>query len=246
MLDETKITDNWNAFRELINSQFSDERKDRLNYMYDTLEDRIVLAPASNKEHFHNAFPGGYVDHILRVVDFSKQELELWKKNGAPIDFSEEELIFAAIHHDLGKIGDLEHDRYVPNESQWHREKMGLIYQFNPKMHHMSTSDRSYFLLQHFGVKISQLEFLAIKCADGMYDESNETYLRQSDPGKDIKSMIVLIIHHADIMASRVEQGYWRSSLLEDGPKVDVLSKEKPKPPKVTKDQKKLFEDLFK
>ena len=33
------------------------------------------------------------------------------------INFTNEELIFAALHHDLGKIGDLEgNDYYVPQE----------------------------------------------------------------------------------------------------------------------------------
>jgi hypothetical protein len=44
-------------------------RKDALNKMYDDLEERMVFMPASSMEHFHNAFAGGYVDHILRVMD---------------------------------------------------------------------------------------------------------------------------------------------------------------------------------
>ena len=38
-----------------------------------------------------------------------------WEKNGATINFTDEELIF--VHHDLGKVGDLEHDYYIPNDS---------------------------------------------------------------------------------------------------------------------------------
>ena len=36
------------------------------------------MAPASAKEHYHNAMYGGYVDHILRVVDLSLKVKELW------------------------------------------------------------------------------------------------------------------------------------------------------------------------
>ena len=36
---------------------------------------------------------GGYVDHILRVVDLSLKVKELWEQNGK-IDFTDEELYF--------------------------------------------------------------------------------------------------------------------------------------------------------
>jgi len=240
MLNETQIAENWSTFRELINTSFDGERKDRLNVMYDELEDKVILAPASNKEHFHNSFPGGYVDHILRVVDYTKQEYEMWKANGANIDFSEEELIFAAIHHDLGKIGDPDHERYLPNDSQWHREKMGLIYKFNPDMIHMSTSDRSFFLLNHYGVRATQLELIGIRCTDGLYDKSNETYLVQSDPGRNMKTDLVYILHHADLMATRVEHHKWKSEVVVEKVVKTKSSKE------TNKAREKLFEDIFK
>ena len=79
MLNETQILQNWNDFREIVNTRFSGERKDRLNNMYDQLEERIVTCPASGKEHFHNAFPGGYIDHVLRVIRNSDLLLQTWR-----------------------------------------------------------------------------------------------------------------------------------------------------------------------
>ena len=35
---------------------------------YKKYEDRIILMPASHKKEYHNAFPGGYVEHVNRVV----------------------------------------------------------------------------------------------------------------------------------------------------------------------------------
>ena len=49
--------------------------------------------------------------------------------NGATINFTDEELIFAAMHHDLGKVGDeLGNEFYTPNESEWHIKNQGKIY----------------------------------------------------------------------------------------------------------------------
>ena len=85
--------------------------------MYDYFEERMMFAPASGKEHFHNCHAGGYVEHVLHVTMSALQIKQLWEKNGATINFTDEELVFAALHHDLGKIGDLAEDYYTPNDS---------------------------------------------------------------------------------------------------------------------------------
>ena len=130
-LSPTKIKENWNKLITIINDTFSGERKEKLINMYNHFEDRMILAPASGSEHFHNCFPGGYVQHILNIVHFSKQFYQVWKNNGAYVDnFTEEEVVFAAMHHDLGKVGDLENDHYIPNPSDWHRKNQGKIYNY--------------------------------------------------------------------------------------------------------------------
>ena len=113
-LTSEQIQENWQKLRGIIDDTFEDERLEKLNVMYDYFEDRMVIAPASGKEHYHNAMVGGYVEHILHIVDFSLQIKKMWEDNGAIIDFTDEELVFAALHHDLGKVGDLNHDYYIP------------------------------------------------------------------------------------------------------------------------------------
>ena len=105
-LTAEQIEKNWNKLIETITHNFSGERCDNLITMYEALKDKIITAPASGIEHFHNCFPGGYVDHVLRVIDFSEKLFNLWSESGAIIDYSKEELIFVALNHDLGKIGD--------------------------------------------------------------------------------------------------------------------------------------------
>ena len=154
-LTEQQITSNWDKLRGIINDTFSGERLEKLNKMYDYFEDRMVVAPASGRAHFHNAMVGGYVEHILHIVKFSQELRDIWEKNGATINFTNEELVFAALHHDLGKIGDLENDYYIPEESDWHRKNQGKIYTPNPKLQYMNVSDRSLWLLQKFDIKLN-------------------------------------------------------------------------------------------
>jgi hypothetical protein len=36
---------------------------------YNKHEEEFMLMPASHKKAYHNAFPGGYVDHVNRVIE---------------------------------------------------------------------------------------------------------------------------------------------------------------------------------
>ena len=115
-----QIQENWNQLIQLIEDTFEGERKEKLLKMYKHFEDRMCIAPASGQEHFHLCTTGGYVQHILNIVHYSKEFYKIWKDNGAIVDnYTEEELIFAAMHHDLGKVGDLDGDHYIPNPSDW-------------------------------------------------------------------------------------------------------------------------------
>ena len=67
MLEANQIKENWETFREEIDLQFPTRAK-QIHKMYDDFEERIAMMPASSIAHFHNAFAGGYVDHVLRVM----------------------------------------------------------------------------------------------------------------------------------------------------------------------------------
>ena len=210
-LTAEQIQINWNKLRGLITDTFEGERLENLNKMYDYFEERMCIAPASGKEHFHNAHAGGYVEHVLHITDLVVQIHELWSKNGATVDdFTKEELIFAALHHDLGKVGDLAEDYYTPNDSDWHRKNQGMIYKHNPKIQYMTVTDRAIWLLQHFGISMSENEYLGLRLTDGMYEEANKGYYISFMPHKQLRSNIAHILHQADMMASKIEFDEWK------------------------------------
>ena len=242
-LTAEQIQINWNTLIEIIDSHIGDDRRENLLKMYDDFKDRMMFAPASAKDAFHNAMPGGYVEHILHIVENSLQLKELWEKNGAEINFSDEELVFAALHHDLGKVGDLEHDYYVPQDSDWHRKNRGEIYKHNPALQYMKVPDRGLWLLQHYGVHVTDKEYIGIKLTDGLYDDSNKAYLMSYNPDYNLRSNMAYILHQADMMATHIEFDEWKRG---DGEKV-VNNKV----PKSTDEQKQIenmkskFDELF-
>ena len=244
MLQAKQIEENWDSLIKLIEDTFDGERKENLLKMYTHFKDRMMFAPASSKEHFHNAFPGGYVEHVLNITNAVKKVYSTWKECGAYINFTEEEMMFATIHHDLGKVGDDVRDYYIPNNSEWHRKNQGKVYTHNPELQYMNVSDRSLWLLQKFNIKLNQTEYIGLKLADGMYEEGNKSYYMSFNPDFELQSNLAHIIHQADMIASKTERDKWKYKTTE-------TKSEKSKPVNNIKEQKDIenlkskFEELF-
>ena len=172
-LTAEQIETNWQTLMDIIEKYIGDDRKENLLKFYEDFKDRMMFAPASGKGHYHNAMPGGYVEHILHIIDMARDVKDTWYNHDAKINFTDEELVFAAMHHDLGKVGDLDNDYYIPQESDWHRTNRGEVYTHNPDLQYMKVPDRGLCLLQHYGVKVTENEYIGIKLTDGLYDEAN-------------------------------------------------------------------------
>ena len=251
-LTPEQIQKNWNQLRQLINDTFKGERLDKLNHMYDYFEARMCVAPASGKEHYHNAHVGGYVEHVLHVIDCAVKLKKLWEDSGATINFSDEELIFAAMHHDLGKVGDMENDYYVPQESEWHRKNQGSIFTHNGELQYMTVTDRAIFLLSQFEISMTEWEYVGLRLTDGLYEEANKSYYMTYNPDFSLKSNIAYILHQADSMATHIEHDNWKSVEQQEEIKVQenvenikkaVNMKETSE--ELSKKSKDLFEELF-
>lgn len=210
---EEQISENYNNFIELIKDLFTGERQEKLLHMYseDELGLSTATAPASAKEHFHNAYVGGYLDHVMNIYRASKGVKKLWQHMGCTIDFTDEELYFSVLHHDLGKVGDTSGEYYIAQDSAWHMENRGEMFKFNPDIQFMNVTDRALYLLQLYGIEITQKEFLAIKLSDGIYEEANKKYYISYDPNMVLKTNLPYIVHQSDFIACRSEYDKWKN-----------------------------------
>jgi len=205
-LTAEQIQNNWNVFLGIIEEHISSPRKEKLLEFYNQYAERIMLMPAAHKKEYHNAFPGGYVEHVNRVMTCALHLHKLWGDMGANLDtFTKEELIFSALNHDLGKMGSEEEESYVPQTDNWRREKLGEDYMFNTKVPFASVPDRGLYLLQAHGIQYSFNEMIAIQTHDGLYDKANEKYLMAYMPEQKPRTSLPFIIHQADLMAARIE-----------------------------------------
>ena len=205
-LTANQIQDNWDIFIGNINAHISSPRKEKLIEFYEKYAERVMLMPAAHKKEYHNAFPGGYVEHVNRVVRCALKQSKLWGDEGADMStFTTEELVFAAINHDLGKIGDENYESYIPQTDNWRRDKLGEDYMFNKELAFASVPDRGLFMLQSHGIQYTFNEMIAIQTHDGLYDDANKKYLMAFMPEQKPRTSLPFIIHQADLMAARIE-----------------------------------------
>ena len=258
-LTAEQIAKNWEQLRSLINNTFEGERLEKLNKMYDHFEDRMCMAPASGKEQYHYAHVGGYVEHVLHVVDCALKITNLWAAEGATINFTTEEVIFAAMHHDLGKVGDMDKDYYVPQESEWHRKNRGEIFTHNGELQYMTVTDRAIYLLNQFQIPMTENEYVGLRLTDGLYEEANKSYYISYNPDWALKSNIAYVLHQADLMATKIEYDEWKRGDTEEreAEKAKVASLKKslempsatPKKaepsPELSQKSQELFQELF-
>jgi hypothetical protein len=214
-LNENEIQENYDYFINFLTENFSGDRRDALLHMYSENELGLSLAtaPASSKLNFHYAWQGGYLQHVLHVEKAARGVEKLYAAIGGHIDFTPEERIFAVLHHDLGKLGDVKSGPlYIPNTSEWHIKNLGQIYKFNDQLQYMTVPDRALFLLQQYEIKTTWKEMLGIKLADGLYDDATKEYYKGGHADKDLKTNLPYIMHAADNLSCRAEHDEWKAS----------------------------------
>lgn len=200
-----QMAENLAKFYSMIDKYISGDRKDKLLDMYKNIEETLVMSPASTKVSHHNAFAGGYLDHVIRVTEAALVFEKVWDKFGQSKNYTTEELAFSALNHDLGKLGTNEQPVYIPNQSEWHRQNQGLMFNYNPAITHMRIAERSLFVLQSYGIQVSENEYLAIRLHDGLYEEANKQYYITYNKDTELRSNIAYILHQADLMSSKIE-----------------------------------------
>ena len=108
----------------------------------------------------------------------------------------------------------------------------------------MKVPDRGLWLLQHYGVKVTDKEYLGIKLTDGLYDEANKSYLMSYNPDYNLRSNMAYILHQADMMATHIEFDQWKRGNNVEEPVSTKVPKTKDEQKQVD-NLKQKFDELF-
>ena len=153
--------------------------------LLDVLGVEIIDAPASTRTDINNAFPGGLIDHILKVTKYCVSLNEVIPE-AQKLDLSS--LIKVAMIHQLGKV-----NLFVKLDSPWHNER-GMMYEFNDKLVSMKVGERSAYLALSNGVELTDVEYQAIVNFD-KDDTDKQAKFHNSMLGDILKSANTLAIN---------------------------------------------------
>lgn len=158
-MEAEQIQENWDTFYKFAQNGIGDRSKE-ISVLLEEIGERLATCPSSTKTE-----PGSLVDFNLKVL---KACVSINKK--FDLNLSKESMVLCCLFRNLGLVGDLENDLFIP-EDKWHQER-GMLFKYNNELQFMKPFDRTIWILNHFGIKLSQDEFLAFISGTG----SNDNY----------------------------------------------------------------------
>lgn len=194
--NEEFIKKNYDKVLELVEKVHDGDGKSTfpLLKMLNELSDRYATCPASSHEHYYSAFPGGLCYHNLHVLQWMGRFANLL----SPKVYSNESMLKVCILSEIGKIGNLTEDLYIPVKDDW-KKKNGQHYDINNQITYMRVNQRSLCLANHYGIPLTEEEYLAILLAEGQNEDANALY-RYKEP------KLSLILQYANSWAQKLEK----------------------------------------
>ncbi len=165
MVDQTeKLVNSFEKYISVLSKVLDSDVVDKLSNL---LGERLVLSPRGLTSN-EGGNPGGLIEFSLSVASAAK--------NLSSSIGDTKSMVKIALLHELGRVGDLDHDLYIIQDSDWHREKLGQNYKYNEECPKMSISHRTLWILNSLGVALTRDEYLAILTAQGLHLNENQFY----------------------------------------------------------------------
>ena len=160
-------------------------------------EGGFFTAPCSGGQHL--AEEGGLAKHSLNVFD-TAIDMSLGLSQGKfPPKELKDSLTIVCLLHDLGKMGQYGKANYVENILKSGKQSTSKPYKTNPDLLYLDHEVRSVVIVQQY-IDLTEEEQQAILWHNGLYGN-----FRYQIQGKE--TALYLILHFADMWASRVIEG---------------------------------------
>jgi hypothetical protein len=172
-MNENQLADLYNTYCNYLN-RFQDEN---INKFLEENGERLLLSSYGLKKDDPYCGPGGIIKYAIDSFTIATKLSKAVQFDVNQDEISIKSLALITLFGVVGRMGDLENEQFVEQKSEWHRNKLGQLYDWNPSCQKMSIPHRSLFLLQHYNIKLTYQEMLGIICSEGMHLEENKFYV---------------------------------------------------------------------
>lgn len=195
--------------RQLITTLLKNTGRDRIDIIIEELEaDGFFTAPASGGLHSNQR--GGLAQHSLNVLRMA-EKIGVCLLGGEAYNRIQGSVTIVTLLHDLGKVGDYDKRFYVPNmvqdgrptkadPVQKYKQSEKKPWKRNPDLTNVPHGVRSAIIAERY-FELTEEEEYAIIYHDGLYEPSNRYVIEGHE------TQLLLILHWADMWASRVLEG---------------------------------------
>jgi len=168
-MNEQEILAQFERYSNLLKKFFEASSAESL---LESLGERIAVCP-TGLTFEEGGYAGALVDRSLKVANFAKNLVTSMELSVNP-----KSVVKVALIAELGRIGDVNpsNDLYLPQTSDWHREKLGQNFKYNDECSKSTISHRTLFIAQHFGLKLNFEEWLATLTYGGLHLPENSFY----------------------------------------------------------------------
>jgi len=159
MISKEKIEKNKIKFKEANEKYFVFTEE-----LEEFLGEDFYLSPASPSLDLYGCYPGGLLDHLLKVCKYSLNINDLLPDK---IKIEKSKIIKTVFLSQIGKTF-----LFKMNESEWHRTNLGKMYVYrNDEMVALKVGERSAYYATKYGCKLEEDEYQAILNIDKTSDD---------------------------------------------------------------------------
>ena len=159
MISKEKIEKNKKKFLE-VNENYSIFTKE----LEEFLGDDFYHCPASPSLDLYGAYPGGLLDHLLKVCKYSLYINDILPEK---IKLEKNKIIKTVFLSQIGKVF-----LFKPNQSEWHRVNQGKMYVYQTEgMIAMKPGERSAYYALKYGCNLTEDEYQSIINTDKDADD---------------------------------------------------------------------------
>ena len=166
-LPERDIESLWKKYTNLL-SILEDQN---VSNLIDMQGQRIIECTYSQKISEPFCGIGGLVDYSLKLAKTAKDITQV-----SQYSINAQSIIKCALLGEIGRIGNLHHDRLEISDSEWHKEKLGQYYNWNERCDKYSINHMTLFYMNYYNIGFTWEEYQALILLQSDNSSTSEFY----------------------------------------------------------------------